>query len=75
VLDVNDFDETLPARGSGDVKRLAASIEVAGRERGFAARKRGAAVEAAVSHPTAANGWLAAWRGRGLGTTWVTRDG
>jgi hypothetical protein len=57
------------------VKRLAASIEVAGRERGFAARKRGAAVEAAVSHPTAANGWLAAWRGRGLGTTWVTRDG
>jgi uncharacterized protein (DUF2252 family) len=29
VFDVNDFDETLPAAWEWDVKRLAASIEVA----------------------------------------------
>jgi uncharacterized protein (DUF2252 family) len=31
VFDVNDFDETLPAPFEGDVKRLAASLAVAGR--------------------------------------------
>jgi len=35
VLDVNDFDETLPGPWEWDLKRLAASIEIAGRERGF----------------------------------------
>ena len=36
VFDVNDFDETLPAPWEWDVKRLAASLEVAARENGFA---------------------------------------
>jgi uncharacterized protein (DUF2252 family) len=36
VFDVNDFDETLPAPFEWDVKRLAASVVVAGRTRGFA---------------------------------------
>ena len=42
IFDVNDFDETLPGPWEWDVKRLAASIAVAGRERGFsgAARRR-----------------------------------
>src|SRR3984957_2638524 len=34
-FDVNDFDETRPGRGEGDVKRLAASMEVAARSNGF----------------------------------------
>ena len=36
VFDVNDFDETLPGPWEWDVKRLAASMEVAGRGNGFA---------------------------------------
>jgi uncharacterized protein (DUF2252 family) len=35
VFDVNDFDETLPAPWEWDVKRLAASLVIAGRENGF----------------------------------------
>jgi hypothetical protein len=33
VLDINDFDETLPGPWEWDVKRLAASVEIAGRTR------------------------------------------
>jgi uncharacterized protein (DUF2252 family) len=35
VFDLNDFDETLPGPWEWDVKRLAASIVVAGRNNGF----------------------------------------
>ena len=35
VFDLNDFDETLPGPFEWDVKRLAASFEIAGRDRGF----------------------------------------
>jgi hypothetical protein len=35
VFDVNDFDETLPGPWEWDVKRLAASLEVAARGNGF----------------------------------------
>jgi uncharacterized protein (DUF2252 family) len=40
VFDINDFDETLPGPWEWDVKRLAASFAVAGRERGLSARQR-----------------------------------
>jgi uncharacterized protein (DUF2252 family) len=40
VFDVNDFDETLPAPWQWDVKRLAASLEVAARENGFSDKDR-----------------------------------
>jgi uncharacterized protein (DUF2252 family) len=40
VFDVNDFDETLPGPFEWDVKRLAASFEVAGRDRGLAPATR-----------------------------------
>jgi uncharacterized protein (DUF2252 family) len=40
VLDLNDFDETLPGPFEWDVKRLAASFEIAGRYRGFTADER-----------------------------------
>ena len=42
VFDINDFDETLPGPWEWDLKRLAASFEVACRYRGFdAAERRG----------------------------------
>src|SRR5580700_1660695 len=40
VFDVNDFDETLPGPFEWDVKRLAASMTVAGRDNGFTAKAR-----------------------------------
>ena len=40
LFDVNDFDETLPGPFEWDVKRLAASLAVAGRENGFSAKAR-----------------------------------
>src|SRR3954453_1646359 len=40
VFDLNDFDESLPGPWEWDVKRLAASFAVAGRERGFDERDR-----------------------------------
>jgi uncharacterized protein (DUF2252 family) len=40
VFDINDFDETLPGPWEWDVKRLAASLEVAGRDNGFPAKQR-----------------------------------
>jgi uncharacterized protein (DUF2252 family) len=44
LFDLNDFDETLEGPFEWDVKRLAASVEVAARERGFGASDRRAAV-------------------------------
>jgi uncharacterized protein (DUF2252 family) len=38
VFDVNDFDESLPGPFEWDVKRLAASLTVAGRDNGFPAK-------------------------------------
>ena len=48
VLDVNDFDETLPGPWEWDVLRLAASIEILGRARADRGRDRRALVAAAV---------------------------
>jgi uncharacterized protein (DUF2252 family) len=44
VFDCNDFDETLPGPWEWDVKRLAASVVVAARERGFSKTVRAEAV-------------------------------
>jgi uncharacterized protein (DUF2252 family) len=49
VFDINDFDETHPGPFEWDVKRLAASLEVAGRDNGFSAKKRRKAVLAAAA--------------------------
>ncbi len=48
VFDVNDFDETLPGPFEWDVKRLAASLAVAGRDNGFAGKDRRQIVIAAT---------------------------
>ena len=44
VFDINDFDETAPGPWEWDVKRLAASFAVAGREIGFSLHERRAVV-------------------------------
>jgi uncharacterized protein (DUF2252 family) len=49
VLDINDFDETLPGPWEWDVKRLAASVEIAGRERSFKTKERRRLVLATVT--------------------------
>ena len=49
VFDVNDFDETLPGPWEWDVKRLAASMEVAARDNGFSAKDGHKIVKATVA--------------------------
>ena len=49
MFDINDFDETLPGPWEWDVKRLAASVEVAGRALGFTPADRRDAVTACVA--------------------------
>ena len=48
IFDINDFDETLPGPWEWDIKRLAASLEVAGRENGFTRRERAAVTSTCV---------------------------
>src|ERR687893_1194454 len=49
LFDVNDFDETLPGPWEWDVKRLAASFVVAGRDNGFDAANCRKAAQASVA--------------------------
>jgi uncharacterized protein (DUF2252 family) len=49
VFDINDFDETLPGPWEWDVKRLAASMEVAARSNGFTGKERRKIVTATVA--------------------------
>jgi uncharacterized protein (DUF2252 family) len=49
IFDINDFDETLPGPWEWDVKRLAASFEIMGRDRGFPPADRRAVVMAGVA--------------------------
>jgi uncharacterized protein (DUF2252 family) len=48
VFSINDFDETLPGPFEWDVKRLAASFAVAGRDRGFGEEVRRTVVMSTV---------------------------
>ncbi|HVR12623.1 MAG TPA: DUF2252 domain-containing protein, partial [Gaiellaceae bacterium] len=48
MFDINDFDETLPGPWEWDVKRLAASVEVLGRDLAFHKADRREIVEAGV---------------------------
>ena len=48
VLDLNDFDETLPGPFELDLKRLAASFEIAGRHRSFSDGERSEAVRTVI---------------------------
>jgi uncharacterized protein (DUF2252 family) len=48
VFDVNDFDETLPGPWEWDLKRLAASIVVAGRQNGYTAQENRQSVVSSI---------------------------
>jgi uncharacterized protein (DUF2252 family) len=57
LFDLNDFDETFPGPFEWDVKRLAASVAVAGRENGHSDTKaHRAALEATAAYRTALRG-------------------
>jgi uncharacterized protein (DUF2252 family) len=49
VFDLNDFDETLAGPWEWDIKRLAASIAVAARDRGIGLKRRSEIVQSAVA--------------------------
>ena len=68
-FDVNDFDETLPGPFEWDLKRLAASLEVAGRDRGFAAAAARRRLACAASYRTA----MAAFAGQSNLQTFYAR--
>jgi uncharacterized protein (DUF2252 family) len=60
LFDLNDFDETLPGPFEWDVKRLATSLEVAGRSRGFdAATTRSVVVGGVQSYREAVRSFAA----------------
>ena len=70
IFDVNDFDETLPGPWEWDVKRLAASVVIAARDRGFTADQgRGAALATVSSYRT----WMASYAGMDDRTVWYSR--
>ena len=48
LFDVVDFDETLPGPWEWDVKRLAASVAVAGHDNGFKPKRRAAMIRQMV---------------------------
>jgi uncharacterized protein (DUF2252 family) len=60
VFDLNDFDETLPGPFEWDVKRLAASLVVAGRDNGFTGKQcRKTTLAAVETYRTAMRGFAA----------------
>jgi uncharacterized protein (DUF2252 family) len=62
VFDINDFDETWPGPWEWDVKRLAASLAVAGRANGYARKIRRGIVLAMAERYRRAMGEFAAMR-------------
>jgi uncharacterized protein (DUF2252 family) len=70
VFDINDFDETHPGPFEWDVKRLAASFEIAARDRAFDDSDRRAAVLAAAGAYRQA---MLAFAGMGNLEVWYSR--
>jgi uncharacterized protein (DUF2252 family) len=70
LFDVNDFDETLPGPWEWDVKRLAASLEVAGRGNGFSRKQRRQIVTASAATYRSA---MRAFAGMGNLGVWYAR--
>ncbi len=69
VFDVNDFDETHPGPFEWDVKRLAASLAVAGRDNGFSRKQRHKIERAAAAGYRLA---MSAFAGQGNLAVWYT---
>jgi hypothetical protein len=62
LFDVNDFDETLPGPWEWDLKRLVASVVVAGRDSGFSAAQNR---EAALAGTRSYREWMARYAAMG----------
>ncbi len=69
VFDANDFDETLPAPWEWDVKRLAASMVIAGRSNGFSPS---ANREITMATVRAYRQWMARYASMRLLDVWYT---
>jgi uncharacterized protein (DUF2252 family) len=69
VFDINDFDETHPGPFEWDVKRLAASLEVAARDNGFTTKKRRRIVMDTVA---AYRGGMTEFAGQGNLSVWYS---
>jgi uncharacterized protein (DUF2252 family) len=70
VFDLNDFDETLPGPWEWDVKRLAASLVVAGRDNGFSEDDTTKVVLGGIEHYRLA---MAAFAGQRNLDVWYSR--
>jgi uncharacterized protein (DUF2252 family) len=70
LFDINDFDETLPGPFEWDVKRLAASLAIAGRANGFSAGKRRLIITATVR---SYREWMHHFAGLGHLEVWYTQ--
>jgi uncharacterized protein (DUF2252 family) len=70
VFDANDFDETLPGPWEWDVKRLAASVVIAGRANGFSAAQNRASTMATVR---AYRQWMARYASMRLIDVWYAQ--
>jgi uncharacterized protein (DUF2252 family) len=70
LFDLNDFDETLPGPFEYDVKRLAASVTIAARHKGFSRADTRAATRASV---TAYREAMADFAGMGTMDIWYAR--
>jgi uncharacterized protein (DUF2252 family) len=70
VFDANDFDETLPGPWEWDVKRLAASMVIAGRANGFSAAQSRAAAMATVR---GYRNWMGRYAGMRLLDVWYAQ--
>jgi uncharacterized protein (DUF2252 family) len=67
VFDTNDFDETLPGPWEWDVKRMAASVVIAGRANGFSAQAIRTATRGAVQ---SYRQWMARYAGMRFIEVW-----
>ena len=72
LFDLNDFDETLPGPWEWDIKRLAASFVVAGRDNGFDAADCREAAQASVA---SYRQWMAEFSQMGELEVWYSRVG
>jgi uncharacterized protein (DUF2252 family) len=70
MFDINDFDETLPGPWEWDVKRLSASLVIAGRANGFSVKERASVVRATVQSYRER---MRAFAGMGNLDVWYTR--
>ncbi|MEU6251946.1 DUF2252 domain-containing protein [Streptomyces sp. NPDC047043] len=70
MFDVNDFDETLPGPWEWDVKRLSASLVIAGRANDFSTKERAGVVRETVR---SYREWMDTFAGRRNIDVWYTR--